>query len=121
MAAEKQECPVTQAADTPSSAQREWESRTAAGAAAIERDRDAMDDEVENALYRLAVGYDYTEEKSESTEKGGTKTVVTVKHVPPSTTAQLFWLKNRRPDRWRDKQVEQPADEPFEVNVQVIE
>lgn len=28
----------------------------------------------------------------------------TVKHIPPDTTAQIFWLKNRRPDRWRDKQ-----------------
>ena len=27
-----------------------------------------------------------------------------VKHIPPDTTAQIFWLKNRRPDRWRDKQ-----------------
>ena len=27
-------------------------------------------------------------------------------HVPPDTTAQIFWLKNRRPDRWRDKPVE---------------
>ena len=24
--------------------------------------------------------------------------------VPPDTTAAIFWLKNRRPDRWRDKQ-----------------
>ena len=24
-------------------------------------------------------------------------------HLPPDTTAQIFWLKNRRPDRWRDK------------------
>ena len=29
--------------------------------------------------------------------------VQTVKHIPPDTTAQIFWLKNRRPDRWRDK------------------
>lgn len=27
-----------------------------------------------------------------------------VKEVVPDTTAQIFWLKNRRPDRWRDKQ-----------------
>ena len=24
--------------------------------------------------------------------------------IPPDTTAQIFWLKNRRPDKWRDKQ-----------------
>lgn len=27
-----------------------------------------------------------------------------VKEVIPDTTAQIFWLKNRRPDKWRDKQ-----------------
>jgi hypothetical protein len=26
-----------------------------------------------------------------------------MKHRPPDTTAQIFWLKNRRPGRWRDK------------------
>ena len=25
-----------------------------------------------------------------------------VEHVPPDVTAQIFWLKNRRPDKWRD-------------------
>ena len=23
--------------------------------------------------------------------------------MPPDTTAQIFWLKNRKPDKWRDK------------------
>lgn len=26
-----------------------------------------------------------------------------VKEVQPDVTAQIFWLKNRRPDKWRDK------------------
>ncbi|WP_251572506.1 hypothetical protein [Paenibacillus sp. MER TA 81-3] len=26
------------------------------------------------------------------------------KEVQPDVTAQIFWLKNRRPDKWRDKQ-----------------
>lgn len=29
------------------------------------------------------------------------------KEVIPDTTAQIFWLKNRKPDDWRDKQVVQ--------------
>lgn len=28
-----------------------------------------------------------------------------VKEVAPDVTAQIFWLKNRRPDKWRDKQI----------------
>jgi hypothetical protein len=29
--------------------------------------------------------------------------VETMRHYPPDTTACIFWLKNRRPDLWRDK------------------
>lgn len=28
---------------------------------------------------------------------------MTKKEVVPDTTAQIFWLKNRKPDKWRDK------------------
>ena len=24
-------------------------------------------------------------------------------HIPPQVTAQIFWLKNRKPDQWREK------------------
>jgi len=30
--------------------------------------------------------------------------IITVKHIAPDTTAQIFWLTNRRPDTWRHKQ-----------------
>ena len=30
--------------------------------------------------------------------------VKTTKHYPPDPTSMIFYLKNRRPDRWRDKQ-----------------
>lgn len=36
-----------------------------------------------------------------------TKEILTerkIKEVVPDTTAQIFWLKNRKPDKWRDKQ-----------------
>lgn len=33
------------------------------------------------------------------------------KEVVPDTTAQIFWLKNRKPDDWRDKQVFQHGGE----------
>ena len=51
-----------------------------------------------------------------------TKTVLVerkIKDVAPDTTAQIFWLKNRRPDMWRDKQNvelsgEVKANNPYE-------
>lgn len=61
---------------------------------------------MENALLRRALGYEVEETTSEIREENGKKTKYikkTIKHVVPDTTAQIFWLKNRRPDKWRDK------------------
>lgn len=43
--------------------------------------------------------------RDEQKYEGGvmTERKVTKKHVPPDTTAQIFWLKNRKPEQWRDK------------------
>lgn len=59
--------------------------------------------EVENALLKRALGYEYQEERIEVSEKDGKRIIQTIKHVVPDTTAQIYWLKNRRPDKWRDK------------------
>ena len=64
---------------------------------------------MENALFKSACGYDVEEtteelrfnKKTHSYEMVVTKRVR--KHVPPSNTAQIFWLKNRMPDKWRDR------------------
>ncbi|WP_346704523.1 helix-turn-helix domain-containing protein [uncultured Agathobaculum sp.] len=85
----------------------EWKKKFPDISDALKRGKEVLDIEVENALLKRALGYDYTEERVEVSKENGKKTVKTtqtVKHVPPDTTAQIFWLKNRRPDRWRDKQ-----------------
>ena len=43
------------------------------------------------------------ETKVEENGIGGKKVITTIKHIPGDTTAQIFWLKNRKPDKWRDK------------------
>ena len=65
--------------------------------------KEVADARVESALYKRAIGYEYTET---SREQGpdGVKTKTTVKQVAPDVTAQIYWLNNRRPDRWRNKQ-----------------
>lgn len=70
---------------------------------ALKKGKEVVDIQVENALLKRALGYDYTEEKVEVNASGKQTMTQTVKHVPPDTTAQIFWLKNRRPDKWRDK------------------
>lgn len=82
-----------------------WKKRFPEVAEVLKKGKEIADYEVENALYKRATGYDYTEV---SAEKGpqGEKIKKTVKHVPPDTGAIAIWLKNRRPDKWRDKPAE---------------
>lgn len=76
---------------------------------ALKRGREEPDDKVERSLYKLATGFEYEAEKPMVVSIGNNEgsEVQLVKYrerVLPNTTAQIFWLKNRRPDRWRDKQ-----------------
>lgn len=80
---------------------------------ALKRGQEVVDVEVENALFKRAVGYRYDEVTKEAAreldeETGEYKTVMVetkrvTKEVQPDVTAQIFWLKNRRPELWRDK------------------
>ncbi len=70
--------------------------------------------EVEAALLRRALGTTIRETRREETEKGE-KTVTTEKELAPDISAQIFYLKNRLPDRWQDKPV--PAPEEPENNL----
>lgn len=69
---------------------------------ALKKGKEVVDRQVENALLKRALGYKYEEKKI---EKGpdGSKATITIKEVAPDVTAQIFWLKNRKPDQWRDK------------------
>lgn len=70
---------------------------------ALRLGKEVIDRKVENALLKRALGYEYDEIKREQSDDG-VKVTVTTKQVIPDTTAQIFWLKNRKPDEWRDKQ-----------------
>ncbi|MDP1383030.1 helix-turn-helix domain-containing protein [Priestia megaterium] len=77
---------------------------------ALKKGKEVVDLQVENALLKRALGYEYEEITKESqwNEKTNKYELVITKSVKkrqaPDTTAQIFWLKNRRPDKWRDKQ-----------------
>lgn len=87
----------------------EWKNTYGEICEALKRGKEVVDIQVENALLKRALGYEYTEERIEVSEKDGRKVIQTVKTVPPDTTAQIFWLKNRNPVKWRDKPSEQVA------------
>ncbi len=61
------------------------------------------DDRVKRSLFHRAVGYSYDAVKI-FMPAGATEPVYApyVEHVPPDTTAAIFWLKNRDQENWRD-------------------
>ena len=85
----------------------DWEKRFPEFLDAIKKGKAPVDIEVENALLKRALGYDYEEVITEVEELGEGRQKKHIrkirKHMPGETAAQIFWLKNRRPGRWRDK------------------
>ena len=81
----------------------EWRNKYPDISDALKKSKELADREVENALYKRAIGYEYTETKTVISDKDGVKTETVVKQVAPDVTAQIFWLKNRKRDQWRDK------------------
>lgn len=91
-----------------SSTLREWKKKFSMFSAALKKGKEVVDYEVENALLKRALGYRY----DEVTVEAGVETKRVTKEVAPDTTAQIFWLKNRRLDKWKNKPV--PAEEAME-------
>ena len=81
----------------------EWKKKYSDISDTLKRGKEVIDRQVENSLLKRALGYEY-EEISEKYEGGIlTERKVTKKQVVPDTTAQIFWLKNRKPSVWRDR------------------
>ena len=76
----------------------------------LKKGKEVIDYEVENALLKRALGYEYEEKTYETKyniETGKLEEVLTkrvTKQVSPDTTAQIYWLNNRKPKQWRNKQ-----------------
>lgn len=85
----------------------EWKKKYKDFSDTLKESKEVVDRQVENALLKRALGYDYDEEKSVTIQKSDgsfeERFERITKHVSPDTTAQIFWLKNRKPEEWRDK------------------
>lgn len=86
-----------------------WQDKYSELREALKKGKEVVDREVENALLKRAMGYETVEEVEEPVEDKETGEVqmrVTKrvkKQVAPDVTAQIFWLKNRKPAEFRDK------------------
>lgn len=75
----------------------------------LKQGKSVPDSKVQNALYKNALGYKYEAEKPMTVSDGkaeGSHIEIAkyIEHVAPNVTAEIFWLKNRMPDKWREKQ-----------------
>jgi hypothetical protein len=69
---------------------------------ALKSGKEAADERVERSLYHKATGYTFDSEKVFQFQGQIVRAPVR-EHVPPDTTAAIFWLKNRRKEQWRDR------------------
>ena len=95
-----------------------WKERFPAIVAALKKGKAPADIVVENALYKSATGYYVTIKKpikvKTKRQLAGKGTIEEEKiefvedemYIPPNPTAQIFWLKNRKPQVWRDRPTE---------------
>ena len=79
---------------------------------ALTQGKEVVDRLVVNALFKNAIGFEYEEE----TVTNSGAVVTTKKYSKPNVTAQIFWLKNRKTDTWRDK-TEQQVEHSGGVNI----
>jgi hypothetical protein len=63
---------------------------------ALKRGKQIPNRQVENALFKRALGYETTE----ITESDGKPVKKVIKHVVPSVSAEELWLRNRDPEKW---------------------
>src|SRR5699024_2335084 len=102
----------------------EWKKRYPEFDEALKRGKVVVDREVENALLKRALGFEYEETETivEDDGHGNSKRKVRriQKKAVPDTTAAIFWLKNRKPAEWRDR-INQEHSGGIQVNHQYEE
>ena len=100
-----------------------WKTESQEFADALEYGKEIADSKVEQSLYKRAIGYKYKEKKvivtmdADGNQKPARIETVE-KEVIPDTTAQIFWLKNRKRNAWKDKQdIEMETDQEIIFNI----
>lgn len=87
----------------------EWKKKYPDISDTLKKGKEIADYEVENALYKRATGYEYKERVQDIIKNNATGEIeksrirIIERHVPPDTTAQIYWLKNRQPAKWGDR------------------
>jgi hypothetical protein len=98
-----------------------WKQKNAGFLESLKDWKSVADGEVEASLFHRAKGYSHPEDKIFN-DNGAPLVVPTTKHYPPDSTAAIFWLKNRRPQDWRDRvEVEHSGSVVTEIELRVVD
>lgn len=90
-----------------------WKHAHPAFLQSLKAGKDEADAHVVASLYQSAIGGGtVTEMKEEVDADGRVVHRKMVKELPANVTAQIFWLKNRQPQNWRDKVVVEDETPP---------
>lgn len=93
----------------------EWKNKYSDICEALKKGKEPADIEVEDALFKAAIGYYVTvkepikvKTKKQLKDKGTIEEehvefIEKETYIPPNPTAIIFWLKNRKPEAWRDR------------------
>lgn len=84
----------------------EWINKYSDISNALKKGKEVVDIEVENALLKRALGYEYEEVKTLIEEVDGKKkkkVEKVTKHVPADVSAGIFWLRNRKGLVWSNR------------------
>ena len=95
---------------------RDWRDKFPAISQALKKGKEVSNYEVENALFTSALGHKEIVRKPiklKTTKRDGNKLIEEERvefveeqiYIPPNVAAQIFWLKNRMPAKWKDKPV----------------
>nr|DAE35527.1 MAG TPA: terminase small subunit [Caudoviricetes sp.] len=97
----------------------EWKKKEVDISDALKKGKEIVDFEVENALLKKALGYTITIKEEKLDKDGCVHTLEKDVYIPPDTTAQIFWLKNRKPNNWKDR-VETDEDKEAVANASQV-
>lgn len=102
----------------------EWKKKHSDISDTLKKNKEIVDYEVENALLQKCFGYnkkvlknikvkhvEYNDDGRKISEHEEIVEVYDEVHIPADTTAEIIWLKNRQPDKWRDKPKETVSED----------
>lgn len=109
----------------------EWKKKYSEFSEALKKGKEIIDYQVQNMLLQKALGMKKTVKKAfkvkdikyrdgkRISEKENIVYAEEEIYIPPDTTAQIFWLKKRRPDVWGDKPAFEEKAEDTQINIVV--